>query len=141
MKIKLLPYLLFIAVACCSCSRSGSNIYTAVFGKPTENCVKVINSTDQMVPRLDCCIWLEFRTCPNELRRIARMQYYISLYIAATDTRDYGTVLGAEPDWWKPYVLGDTIYYLTDITPQSTEVHYLLFAKDSTHALYCDMAD
>src|SRR6478735_842030 len=50
--------------------RTGMEMYTAVLGKPEINCVTVINSQDAYIPRIDCCIWLEFTTCPKELTRI-----------------------------------------------------------------------
>src|ERR1044072_1924237 len=54
--------------------RSGMEIYTALLDKPETNCVTVINSQDQYIPRIDCCIWLEFTTCPKELARIIAKQ-------------------------------------------------------------------
>ena len=142
MKTKLLPYLLFMATSLCACSRSGTKIYAALFGEPSEKCVKVIQSTDQLVPRIDCCIWLEFSTCPKELKRIAGKQPYEFKRYAAADTFRYTTVMGAEPAWWKPYLLGDSVCMLTDLKPEDpNHAHFLLFSKDSTRAFYCDMAD
>ena len=141
MNTRLLPCLLFFAFAFSACSRPGSEIYAAIFGKPAENCVKVINSTDQLVPKMDCCIWLEFKTCPTELRRICGLYNYEARHCAIADTAAYATVIGEEPGWWKPYTLGDSVYFLTDLKPDVTSPHYLLFARDSMHVFYCDMAD
>lgn len=56
-------------------ARTGNEIYNAMFGNPVDKCTKVINHKDQIVPRLDCCIWLEFQTCSTELSRIVTQQH------------------------------------------------------------------
>ncbi len=50
--------------------RNGEEIYTALFGPAQPGCVRVLHYRDQVIPRLDCCIWLEFNTCPAEIKRI-----------------------------------------------------------------------
>ena len=119
-------------------ARTGLEIYTALFGAPKQNCVEVINKTDQLVPRLDCCIWLEFTTCPAELQRvIALAPYKASTYIAG-DISGYSP----RPKWFNPGILGDSVIMLRNYDPADPNHDQLLFiSRDSTHAFYCDMAD
>ena len=122
--------------------RTGSEIYVALFGAPQQNCVQVINKRDQVVPRLDCCIWLEFSTCPYELKRIIAQESYKSSVIAVSDTAAYIPDYSPRPEWFKPAEFGDSIIMLRHYNPDNpNRDQILLFSKDSTHAFYCDMAD
>lgn len=115
-------------------ARTGNEIYEALFEAPAQNCVRVINNKDQIVPRLDCCIWLEFTTCPPELRRIIAQHPYKSTAYAP----DYSP----KPAWFKPELLGDSAIAVRHFNPDNpNRDQVLLFSKDSTHAFYCDMAD
>jgi len=123
-------------------ARTGNEIYTALFGSPEQNCVDVINKMDQTIPRLDCCIWLEFKTCPSELKRIIALQPYKRILFAGGDTTGYIPNYSPRPDWFKPAVLGDSMVVLQNYNPDNpNRDQILLFSKDSTHAFYCDMAD
>lgn len=123
-------------------ARTGNEIYEALFGAPQQNCAQVINKRDQVVPRLDCCIWLEFATCPAELRRIIAQEPYKKSVVAATDTLSYIPNYSPRPEWFKPAVLGDSIVKLRHYNPYNPNCdRILLFSKDSTRAFYCDMAD
>jgi hypothetical protein len=113
--------------------RSGMEIYTALLGKPETNCVTVINSKDQYVPRLDCCIWLEFTTCPTELARIITKQPY------QPDSMGLPSY-GPAPGWFTPQKLGTGAVALR-YSPDSNHEYSLYFSKDSSHAYYCDMLD
>lgn len=123
-------------------ARSGYEIYTALFGIPAENCVDVINKMDQIVPRLDCCIWLEFKTCPKELKRIIALEAYQKRELLATDTTSYFPSYGPRPEWFKPNILDDSIIVMQKYNPENpNRDQILIFSKDSTYAFYCDMAD
>jgi hypothetical protein len=122
--------------------RTGMEIYTALFKAPETKCVSVPNHKDQLVPRLDCCIWLEIRTCPQEIIRIVAQRNYTSTTHFASDTSGYVPDYSPRPDWWTPIELGDSVTVLRDFTfddPNHDKV--LVISKDSTHAFYCDMAD
>lgn len=122
--------------------RTGLEIYTALFGKPVENCIIVTNNYDQLVPRLDCCIWLEFKTCPNEIRRISALEPYERNDFPANDSDSYVPTYSPRPEWFKPHILGDSIIVLQKYnTENPNRDQILIFSKDSTHAFYCDMAD
>lgn len=122
--------------------RSGIEIYSAIFGKPGNNCVIVINKMDHIVPRLDCCIWLEFRTCPAELKRIISQDSYKRLRHFSKDTGLYIPDYGARPEWWSPQGLGDSVTVMQKFgidNPNRDKI--FVFSEDSSHVYYCDMAD
>lgn len=122
--------------------RSGIEIYSSQFGKPTENCVSVINKMDQIVPRLDCCIWLEFKTCPKELNRIILQEPYKMKKYLSLDTTLYIPNYSPKPLWWTPHILGDSIFVMRKYNPENpNRDKVLIFSKDSSHVFYYDMAD
>jgi hypothetical protein len=122
--------------------RSGETIYIALFGRPQSNCLQVVHYKDQLVPRLDCCIWLEFKTCPSELTRIIAadevFRKIIPDVVNTTDAVGYTPM----PGWWQPSTLGDARIVLRDFNPgDPNHDRILTFSKDSLHAFYCDMAE
>jgi hypothetical protein len=122
--------------------RTGTEIYQALFGAPELNCVHILNKKDQMIPRLDCCIWLEFTTCPAELRRIIAQQPYKQSQISTADTLAYIPDYSPRPEWFNPALFGDSIIKLQVYNPGNpNRDRLLLFSKDSAHVFYCDMAD
>lgn len=117
--------------------RSGMEMYTALLGKPETNCVTVINSQDQYIPRVDCCIWLEFTTCPKELTRIIAKKELTPVK-GASYIPDYSP----KPQWFVPQNLGSDHIMLRKNDPDDPNHDLLLyFSKDSTRAFYCDMAE
>src|SRR5438552_19163555 len=50
--------------------RTGQEIYVALFGTTHNNCVKILDYQDQTIPKIDYAIWLNFESCPEELKRI-----------------------------------------------------------------------
>ena len=130
--------------------RSGMEMYTALLGKPETNCVTVINSQDAYIPRIDCCIWLEFTTCAKELARIiaqkelkplkpeTRYQGDSSAVITENSIPDYSP----RPQWFVPENLGTGYKILRKNNPDDPNHDLILyFSKDSTRAYYCDMAE
>lgn len=119
--------------------RSGKEIYSALFGSPVAGCIQIENYQDQLVPRLDCCIWLEFRTCPAEVKRILAANSYKAM---PYDSVGYASNYGPKPTWWKPETLGcRAVAVRKQIAANPNRDQILVFAQDSTHAYYCDMAD
>ena len=83
--------------------RSGKEIYTALFGKAQNDCVKVLNHQDQVIPKVDFAIWLHVEICPTELMRILKLHEFTGNIVSSVD-------LGARgPSWFKPQTLGDSI--------------------------------
>lgn len=52
--------------------RTGQEVYEGFFGRSPAGCVRVTKYQDAVVPVMDMTVWLHFRTCPAELRRIIR---------------------------------------------------------------------
>lgn len=83
--------------------RSGEEIYTALFGKSQNQCVKVLNHQDQVVPKVDYAIWLHVKTCPRELLRILNLNEFTANKVSSFDLDENG------PSWFNPQTLGDSI--------------------------------
>ncbi len=122
--------------------RTAMEIYTAVLDSPTVSCVEVLHTQDLVIPALDGCIWLEFTTCPTELERIISLRSYNGKRCAVKDTSAYKTSRCAEPTWWHPEQLADSINFLTDRNPTDPDhARFLIFSSDSNHAFFCDFAE
>lgn len=120
--------------------RNGIEIYTSLFSKPIAPCVDIVQHHDQITPRVDCCIWLEFYTCPEELARISAQHPYRVSKVSTRDTSQNKPYGNERPIRWKPSMLGDSIWvYRKD--DNANRVLFMLVSKDSTHVLYQDMAD
>ena len=123
--------------------RTGEEIYMALFGRAQPGCLRVIHHQDQLVPRLDCCIWLEFKACPAEIKRIlandtAFRPVRQMVPALLPDTANYSP----KPIWWRPGKLGRAVLLRQKFQPNNPNRDQLLiFSPDSTHAYYCDMAD
>ena len=131
--------------------RSGMEMYTAVLGKPETNCVTVINSQDAYIPKIDCCIWLEFTTCPKELARIITERELKFIQAATRYPGDSSTAVTSEnsfpnyspkPNWFVPENLGAGYLTFQKFNPDDPNHDLILFfSKDSTRGYYCDMAE
>jgi len=131
--------------------RTGMEIYTAVLDEPIPHCVTVINSQDAYIPKIDCCIWLEFTTCPKELARIIAKKELKPMEseksfnadssiaeISGNSIPDYSP----KPQWFAPENLGAGYITLRKYNPDDPNHDLILyFSKDSTRAYYCDMAE
>lgn len=131
--------------------RTGMEIYTAVLDEPTPNCVTVVNSQDAYIPKIDCCIWLEFITCPKELARIIAKKELKPLESEKRFNRDSSVAeitgnsipdYSPKPQWFVPENLGAGYITLRKYNPDDPNHDLILyFSKDSTRAYYCDMAE
>jgi hypothetical protein len=83
--------------------RTGEEIYTALFGKSQNDCVKILNHQDQVVPKIDYAIWLHVKTCPRELKRILNLHKFTANKVSSMDLDENG------PSWFNPQTLGDSI--------------------------------
>jgi len=121
--------------------RDGKQIYKALFGAPVDSCISVINYKDQVVPIADCCIWLQFKTCPAELKRIIAQEKYERNRYKATDTISYMPSYQERPEWWTPYKLSYEVNVMRKLRSYSgLREQLLIISKDSSAAFYCDMA-
>jgi hypothetical protein len=121
-------------------SKSGIEIYTILFQKPQDGCLLITNSTDQSVPYVDCCIWLELNTCPKELKRIVSMHQFETQKYLIKDTLEYDISFGRKPKWWNLILLGDTLLKMT-FKRDSKHEQIFFVNRDSTHVFCCDRAE
>jgi len=112
--------------------RMPQEVYNDMFGNASAGCTQAINAAEPVVPRIDCCTYLEFKTCPEELKRIIAQNRYQP---AAADMPP-----GTPPVWWVPSTLGSNPISLS-CTPDEDSYQLLIFSADSTHAFYCYSTD
>ena len=115
--------------------RSGEEIYNALFGLSENNCLKIIDYRDQVVPKIDYAIWLHFKTCPEECSRILSEFDYGRAELE-TKSWNAGTPLSENIDWWNPKELGDTILVYEYPIKEGKNIRTLWISKDSTE-IYC----
>jgi len=112
--------------------RSGEEVYKGMFGNTSAGCVKLLHVLEPVVPRIDCCTYLEFTTCPGELKKIIARNKYVPA------TSDAGP--GTPPVWWRPQALGKDAVALS-FSPDEDSYELLVFSADSMHAFYCYSTD
>lgn len=114
--------------------RPGKELYSDRFGNSYNNCVSVINALDRKIPVVDCCTWLEFSTCGEEVRRILSQQDYQ----VSTITKEISPLTeppaANKPAWFSPASLGDTILVYQLSAEKSQQRLYL--SADSSRAFY-----
>ena len=119
--------------------KNGTEVYSTLFKKPNENCIEIINLKDQIIPKIDCCIWMEVKLCPAELHRIANQKKYKETRYSKQDSLIFLGTFTEKPEWWTPQVLGDSLIKL-NIRFDAENEQTLFFDKDSSHVFLCDQA-
>lgn len=122
-----------------SSPKSSNEVYALLFKKPIDNCLTTLNFKDQIIPKVDCCIWMEFRLCPPELARIIKLRHYQISVHSQSDAVNLLKPFSEKPIWWTPQLLGDTITQLS-FRFNNNNQQTLFFGSDSTHAFLCDQA-
>ncbi|MCB9245934.1 MAG: hypothetical protein H6606_05840 [Flavobacteriales bacterium] len=117
--------------------RTGLEIYAALFEQPAPACVEVLHHRDQVIPKIDYAIWLELRTCPDEMRRLLSLRSYQHQFKETSSSPKRST----EPNWFDPLVLGDSAHYFRFEQDDYGNGTYLVLSKDSTHLFCKDIAD
>ena len=122
-----------------SSPKSPIEIYTLLFKKPLDSCATVLNLKDQVIPKIDCCIWMELSLCPEELSRIINLKKYGTVHFNNSDSLIFLKTFGDRPVWWTPQSLGDSLIKLT-IKFNEDNQQTLFYGKDSSHVYLCDQA-
>jgi hypothetical protein len=120
-------------------SKSPNEIYAILFQGPVDNCVTIVNLKDQLIPKVDCCIWMEVKLCAAEINRIANSKQYLKSTYDKSDSAVFLQPFSSRPQWWTPQNLGDSITKLS-ITFNQDKQQSLFFGTDSTHVYICDEA-
>jgi hypothetical protein len=119
--------------------RTGDEIYDALFDRRKFDCVKVLNKQDQVVPKIDYAIWLEFETCPEELKRILSQHEFVSEKISTTGLEADGP--SANEKWFNPSGLGDSILVFRYKKDEYGNGQTIYSSLDSTKAFCIDILD
>jgi hypothetical protein len=120
--------------------RTGDEIYDALFGKRQSDCVQVLNYQDQVVPKIDYAIWLHFKTCPTELKRILSRHEFSAEKLATKNWNGkipYGETL----DWFNPTTLSDTIIVYEYSSDDNRNIQTIWATPDSTKVFCRDIFD
>jgi hypothetical protein len=119
--------------------RTGDEIYSALFGKSESDCVKILNYQDQIVPKIDYAIWLEFETYPNELNRILNRHEFIASKVAKTEVEQNGS--SENNKWFKPQPLGDSLLVFVYKKDDFGNGQTIYSSLDSTRVFCIDVLD
>ena len=114
-------------------------VYQLLFKKPADSCSVFINFKDQVIPKIDCCIWMELKLCPAELRRIISLKKYEATKFSKYDSSKFLNGLNERPQWWRPQTLGDSLIKM-DFKFNTDNEQVLFFGKDSLRVYVCDKA-
>ena len=120
--------------------RSGEEIYNALFGAASNECLEILNYQDQVVPKVDYAIWLHFKTCPEECSRILS-EFDYSRTQLGPGNRDLGIPSDVNIDWWNPRGLGDTLFVYEYEIRQGKNTRTLWVSMDSTEVYCRDILD
>jgi hypothetical protein len=122
-----------------STRKSPAEIYSILFKNPMDSSITIVNLKDQLIPKLDCCIWMEVKILPAELKRISNQKSFEIFTYNKSDSLIFLKPFADRPAWWSPQDLGDSL----------TELHFkfnkdnqqsIFFGKDSTRIFVCDQA-
>jgi len=119
--------------------KSDLEVYTLLFKKPIDSCMTFINLKDQVIPKIDCCIWMEIIICPKELQRIIQLKKYKETKLAVSDSTFFLQSFSDRPNWWLPQRIGDSLTKCNMVFNENNE-QSILFGKDSNHVFICDKA-
>ncbi len=114
--------------------RSGMEIYAALLGAPQSDCVKILASQDQVVPKLDTAIRLHVRTCPAEMARILGKDIYVLEHPAPVTAAE-----GTDP--FSPALLGDPVLTFSTVIEPGRNWRTIHLNRDSTEAIVIDTLD
>lgn len=117
--------------------RTGVEIYTALFGSQTSECVEVVHYHDQLVPKIDYAIILHVKTCPEEVQRIVSPRPFSAKiltghWLAGEDRR--------HTDWFLPSTLGDSVIVYEDFD-ENANGQAIYTNREKTEAYIVDVLD
>lgn len=121
-------------------SRTGEEIYEALFGKQKTTCVSILNYQDQIIPKIDYAIWLQFETCPEELKRVLSKHEFSAGKVSA-DKWNGKVPYGETIKWFNPKTLGDTIMVYEYSTDDSRNIQTIWTNLDGTKVFVRDIFD
>ena len=109
--------------------RSGEEIYEVFFGKPQSDCVKILERHDAIVPIIDVSTTLHFKTCPEEIDRIASKKEY-------TKAIEPSAYMSVADQFFNPRLLGDSVLVFQKMEGRDAIFIYTNLSK--TEAYFID---
>ena len=122
-----------------SSPKSSDEIYSVLFKTAKDSCVTIVNIKDQVIPKIDCCIWMEIRTCRSELDAILSSKKYDISTFHLSDTTTLLESFDGRPGWWNLQLPGDSIVRAA-IRFNANNQQTLFFGTDRSHVYLCDQA-
>ncbi len=121
--------------------RTGKEIYDALFDAPREsNCVQVLHYQDQVIPKIDYAIWLHFRTCPSELKRILS-KHRFSKEVVTSPSTSLSIPQYKNIKWFNPLTLGDTILVYEYANESRNNIQTIFTNPQGSEAFIRDILD
>jgi len=120
-------------------TKDGAEVYALLFKKQTDSCTVILNFKDQVIPKIDCCIWMELKLCPQELSRILQLKKYQQSIFHKAEIPNVLQSFNGRPEWWTPQILSDSITKY-NIKFSQTNEQILFVGEDRTHVFLCDQA-
>ena len=75
--------------------KTQDEVYSIIFKRAKDSCVTIVNFKDQEIPKVDCCVWMELKTCRRELDEILKSKKY---EIASFPVNDRTKIFESFPD-------------------------------------------
>ena len=119
--------------------KAPGEIYRLIFKKPIDSSILIVKLKDQVIPLIDCCIWMQLKIEPNELNRILHLRKYEQSFYLQSDSIVLLQPFNDNPAWWRPQSIADTIIKASFQFSNGNE-QILFFAKDSSNVFVCDKA-
>lgn len=132
--------------SCFPISRSKEKIYADAFGKGGENCTQIIEAKDAVAID-DCCVFIHFKTCPAEVKRVLSLVRYDEepLSKSMMQLKSHSLTPSGEssnavlPPWWTLTKLGDSCLSYEFIEVGSDHAQMMYVSLDSTEVFFEDM--
>ena len=138
--------MMFCSVSCFLPGRDGKKIYSDFFGKATDTCLQILESRDARALD-DCCVWLHFKVCPEETKRLLLLVPYevetltkalMELEFPDPASIDESMISADPPKWWTLKKLGDSCLKFKYFHPDKDYAQFVYVSFDSTEVFYHD---
>jgi len=73
--------------------KSAEEVYSLLFNQPIDTCITFIHFKDQVIPKIDCCIWMELNVCPKEFLRIITLKKYQETILTRSNSAIFSSTL------------------------------------------------
>ncbi len=120
--------------------RTGDEIYDTLFDTRKSNCVQILQYQDQVIPKIDYAIWLHFRTCPSELKRILS-KHRFSKEVVTSPSTSLSIPQYKNIKWFNPLSLGDTILIYEYVNERRSNIQTIFTTPQGNEVFVRDIFD